>query len=134
MSPMQPPRWEFVVGARIDPVFGPVVVLGEGGTDVELDANVRVLMPPLGSEQVVQAIRSLRGAQRWFGYRGQPPMDIDALGRFASGLGELACRCTEWLDALEVNPLWVGYQGEGVSALDALITARPADRSGTSGC
>jgi succinyl-CoA synthetase beta subunit len=85
---------ELIVGARWDEQFGTMVVVGIGGTLVELLHDVRILPAPFGREEVLQQLAQLKLYPLLTGYRGANPVDLDRLaelvvdiGRFAAGLG-----------------------------------------------
>jgi hypothetical protein len=113
---------ELLVGIVRDPVWGPVLAVGLGGVWVEIlhDSAVRVL--PVGREPVLEALRSLRGAQLFEGARGTEKVDLDAVADAVVAVADLAGRLGDRLESLEINPLLV--RGSQVEALDALITWR----------
>src|SRR5690606_26200250 len=80
---------EFMVGARVDPIFGPVVLVGDGGRNVEALGDVAVLVPPFDADQVLAALARLRIAPLYAGVRGEPAWDMTALAEIAVGLGRL---------------------------------------------
>ncbi|HSU20450.1 MAG TPA: acetate--CoA ligase family protein [Variovorax sp.] len=112
---------EFMVGARVDPVFGPVVVVGDGGKYVEALQDVAVLLPPFAAADVTAALRTLRVAPLIEGVRSDPPLDVDALAALAVAVGRLVVDAGGAIASIDVNPVLVGARGEGAVALDALI-------------
>ena len=78
-----------MVGAHVDPVFGPVVVVGDGGKYVEALQDVAVLVPPFAAADVTAALRTLRIAPLLEGVRGDPPLDVEALAEVAVAVGRL---------------------------------------------
>src|SRR6185436_16268256 len=72
---------ELMIGARLDPVFGPVVLVGDGGKYVEAMPDVQVLLPPFDAARVAATLRRLRIAPLLDGVRGEPPLDVDAFCR-----------------------------------------------------
>ena len=112
---------EFMVGARIDPVFGPVVVVGDGGKYVEALQDVAVLMPPFGVDEVVAALQRLRIAPLLEGVRGDPPLDVGALAEVAVAVGRMLVAAGGAIASIDVNPVLVNARGEGVVVLDALV-------------
>jgi acyl-CoA synthetase (NDP forming) len=113
---------ELLVGIVTDPVWGQVLAVGLGGVWVEIlrDTAVRVL--PVDREQILQALRSLRGAQLFDGPRGTEKADLDTVADAIAAAAALADRLGGRLEALEINPLLV--RGSQVEALDTLITWR----------
>ncbi|MDM0086927.1 MULTISPECIES: acetate--CoA ligase family protein [unclassified Variovorax] len=112
---------EFMVGARIDPVFGPVVVVGDGGKYVEALQDVAVLLPPFAAADVTAALRTLRIAPLLEGVRGDPPLDVDALAAVAVAVGLLIVAAGGAIASIDVNPVLVAARGEGAVVVDALI-------------
>lgn len=114
-------RHEFMVGARQDPVFGPVVVVGDGGRYVEALQDVAVLLPPFDSADVGAALRTLRIAPLLEGVRGEPPLDVAALCAVVVAVGRLIAAASGRIASIDVNPVLVGARGEGAMVLDALV-------------
>jgi acetyltransferase len=117
---MAPDGVDLVVGARRDPVFGPVVLVGIGGTVAEALADVAVRVAPLTPDAAAAMVEELAGRALLDGWRGGPVLDRAALGRFVAALGELLIAHPHLQD-VEVNPLRV--TADGLVALDAVITA-----------
>ncbi len=114
-------RRELMLGARVDPVFGPVVLVGDGGRYVEAMPDVRVLLAPFDETQVLRELRRLRIAPLLDGVRGEPPLDVAAFCAAAVALGRLMAERAAGVVNVDVNPLMVGAQGEGCVALDAVV-------------
>ncbi|WP_433288173.1 acetate--CoA ligase family protein [Pseudonocardia sp. CA-142604] len=111
---------EMVVGARRDPTFGPVVLIGQGGKYVEYLPDVQVVLAPLGRERARQAIGELRLARVLGGVRGEPAADVDALADLAVRVGEMVAT-DPGLVAIDVNPVMLRAAGEGAVVVDALV-------------
>ncbi|MBT2400721.1 acetate--CoA ligase family protein [Streptomyces sp. ISL-100] len=107
---------ELIAGVRRDPAFGPVAMVGIGGVTAELLADTAVALAPLTPGRARALLLSLRHAPLLTGWRGSPPVHLDAA---AAALCALARACAEHpeLSELEVNPLLV-HPG-GAIALDA---------------
>ncbi len=114
-------RREFMVGARMDPVFGPVVVVGDGGKYVEALKDCAVLLPPFSEQDVQAALRTLRIAPLLGGVRGEPPLDVAALSRIAVAAGRVIAGARGAIASLDLNPVMVGAAGEGAVVVDALV-------------
>jgi acyl-CoA synthetase (NDP forming) len=114
-------RHEFMLGARRDPHFGPVVVVGDGGRYVEALRDFCLLVPPFETADVREALDELRIAPLYAGVRGEPPLDIDALCALAVRLGDLILDAGPSLASVDINPVIVGARGEGVVIVDALV-------------
>jgi acetate---CoA ligase (ADP-forming) len=112
---------ELMVGARIDPVFGPVLIVGDGGKYVEAMPDVAVVLAPFTVARIERALRSLRIAPLLDGVRGEPAMDMEAFCQAAASVGRLVCDPTLAIESVDVNPVIVGPRGEGCVAVDALV-------------
>ncbi|CAN5756522.1 acetate--CoA ligase family protein [soil metagenome] len=115
---------ETVVGITQDDLFGPTVMVGLGGALVEVLGDVTFRVPPFDAEEVARMLRELRGFPLLTGVWGRPPADIDALIQAIMAIQRMAVDLAEGLAELDVNPLLVRPEGEGVIALDALAVAR----------
>ncbi|HVW32935.1 MAG TPA: acetate--CoA ligase family protein, partial [Acidimicrobiia bacterium] len=113
---------EVLLGARRDPVFGPVVVLGVGGVDVEARSEVSVRPLPLTAGDARSMIADVPAlAAALAGGRGRPPADADALVEAVLAMAHFAATAPPDVAEAEVNPLIVRPAGEGAFAVDALI-------------
>jgi acyl-CoA synthetase (NDP forming) len=120
---MAPPGIEMIVGAKRDPGWGPVVMVGLGGIWTEALDDVRLMPADLSAEQVTAEIRRLKGARVLAGLRGAPPSDVAAVADVAVRLGALM-RARPEIAEIDINPLVV--YPRGVLALDALIVVATA--------
>ncbi|MFN0040388.1 MAG: acetate--CoA ligase family protein [Burkholderiales bacterium] len=114
-------RRELMIGARIDPVFGPVVLVGDGGKYVEAMPDVRVLLAPFDERQVREALGRLRIAPLFAGVRGEPALDVTAFCAAVLAVGRLMTRADSGVTNLDLNPVLIGAKGEGCVALDAVV-------------
>ena len=112
---------ELMIGAKIDPVFGPVVLVGDGGKYVEAMPDMQVLLPPFNTAQVKTALGKLRIAPLLHGVRGDPPMDVDAFARMAVAVGDCMAAGTRGITQLDINPVIVAAAGQGCVAVDAVV-------------
>ena len=112
--------YELIVGIKNDELFGPLLVVGRGGIDVELRPDVQIAALPLTAAEIKTQLLKLESADLFAGHRGRAVVDLDALARTLAALtdGYLA---DEHLIELEINPLAVTDKGL-VIALDALGT------------
>lgn len=113
---------EFIVGGRNDPDWGPVVLAGFGGVTAELLGDVRLLPPDLPRPAIVAELRRLKQAALLDGFRGSPPLDVDALAGVVEAVGRLLAG-TPAIREIDLNPVVVYPRGRGAVALDALILA-----------
>ncbi len=117
---------ELIVGASIDPVFGPVILFGQGGTAVEVVKDSAMALPPLNAPLARALIGRTRVARLLAGYRDVPPADLDAVVATLLAVSQLLADVPEVAE-LDINPLIVNH--EGAIALDARVrvaAARPA--------
>jgi acetate---CoA ligase (ADP-forming) len=112
---------ELMVGAHLDPTFGPVLVVGDGGKYVEAMPDVGTVLAPFTPERIERALRRLRIAPLLDGVRGEPPMDVEAFCRAAAAVGALIADPSAGIASLDVNPVIVGASGQGCVAVDALV-------------
>jgi hypothetical protein len=112
---------EVVLSCMRQTDFGPVISIGTGGVAIELYRDVAHLALPVSAEQVLTALRKLKLWTLLQGFRGKPAADVDALARAAVRFGDMFLASPD-VSELEINPVIVGRQGEGLSAVDALVT------------
>jgi acetate---CoA ligase (ADP-forming) len=117
---MSPKGIELMVGAKRDPGWGTVLLLGLGGIWVEALGDVQLLPGGAGEDQVREALHKLRSAKLLAGVRGAPPADTDAVVKVVMAIGRVMQTMPEVVE-VDVNPLMVHAKGQGVTALDALI-------------
>jgi acetate---CoA ligase (ADP-forming) len=117
---MSPRGVELMVGAKRDPDWGTVLLIGLGGIWVEAMGDVQLLAGTAGEAQIREALGNLRAAKLLAGIRGAPPADIGAVVQVVLAIGRLMQTVPE-LAEIDVNPLTVHSDGQGATALDALI-------------
>lgn len=109
---------ELVIGARRDPQWGPVLLVGLGGIHIEVLKDVRLMAADLEVAQIVEQLWQLKGAALLAGVRGQPGVDVQAVALAVRRVGDLMVGNPQLLE-IDINPLVVGPQG--CVALDALL-------------
>jgi acyl-CoA synthetase (NDP forming) len=117
---MSPHGVELMVGAKRDPGWGTVLLLGLGGIWVEALGDVQMLPGNADETQILEAMSRLRSKKLLDGVRGAPPADVGAVVRAVLGIGRLMQAVPE-ITEIDVNPLMAHSKGEGATALDALI-------------
>jgi acyl-CoA synthetase (NDP forming) len=110
---------EAILGIQHDPQFGPVVLVGLGGVLAEVLDDIVLIPAPASPERVKALLPRLRLWPLLAGVRGGPALDIDALADAAARLSWLAVDAGARLAELDINPLFLRRQGEGVIAVDA---------------
>ena len=121
---MAPGGVDLVLGARRDPVFGPILLLGLGGTTAEALADVAIRLAPVAPAEAAEMPAQLAGHALLDGWRGGPVLDPAELGRVAAALGDLLVANPD-LAEIEVNPLRL--TAAGLVALDAVVIPSTAD-------
>jgi acetyltransferase len=114
---------ELMVGVIRDPVFGPAIVFGAGGTTVEVHRDRAVALPPLDAFLIDELIRSTRISKLLGAFRHLPPVNLSALESVLLRVSEMVCELPA-LEELDINPLIVDESG--VIAADARIVLRHA--------
>jgi acetyltransferase len=114
----RPYAQELIVGASLDPLFGPVLLFGQGGTAVEVIADRAIALPPLNRVLAREMVGRTRVARLLAGYRDHPPARMDAIFDVLVALSQMLADLPE-LAELDINPLWADH--EGVIALDARV-------------
>ena len=113
---------ELMAGVIRDPVFGPAIVFGTGGTAVEVHRDRAVALPPLNQFLIADMIRGTRVARLLGAFRNLPPVDMASLEEVLLRVSELVCELPEVAE-LDVNPLLADEAG--VIAVDARVVLRP---------
>ena len=122
VSPMIKGGIECILGAKIDPVFGPVVMFGLGGIYAEVMKDIAFAEAPLSNEQAEKMILSLKGKDLFYGARGQSSTDIKSLIKVIVSLSNFIAANSDQVDQVEMNPLLVNEKQ--IIALDALIITK----------
>lgn len=112
---------ELAIGARTDPVFGPVVMVGDGGIYLEALGDFSLLLPPFDVAAVQAALSKLRVAPLLRGVRGEAPSDTAAFAGIAVRLGDAMLEWQGEVASIDINPVKVFARGEGAFAVDALV-------------
>jgi acyl-CoA synthetase (NDP forming) len=119
---MASPGVEMLVGTVVDPTFGPVVVCGGGGTAAEVIGDVAVRVTPVTDRDAHEMTTSLRTYPLLSGYRGSPPVDVEALEEVVLRLGALVEAHPEVVE-VDLNPVIVS--ADGASVVDARMRVEP---------
>jgi len=96
---------EMIIGAKIDHQFGPVVLLGIGGTGVEIYQDVAIRMAPLTDQDAASMMNTLVGRRLLDGYRGAAPVDRAALAKTLVVFSELTMAAADWIESIDLNPV-----------------------------
>ena len=121
MVPMLKSGVEMILGVNNDPQFGPMVMVGMGGVFVEVFKDVALYPAPVSEAEAMEMLRSLKAFKLLNGYRGSEKCDLQALCQTIAGVSRFASENRDHLKELDINPLFVYPEGEGVGVADALI-------------
>ena len=119
VQPMIPKGVEVMVGARHDPQFGPLVVVGLGGVLVEVLRDTALSLAPVGPSEAEAMLRGLKGSALLNGFRSAPAVDVPRLAEIICRFSELAADAGRDVSEMEINPLICA--GDRIVAADALI-------------
>jgi acetyl-CoA synthetase len=112
---------ELIVGVARDEQFGPYIVVGGGGILVEMMKDSASLLLPTTREMVLDALLQLKCAPLLNGFRGRPRADVDAVVDVVMRIGKMIENIPSSILEMDINPLMVLPDGQGVVAADALI-------------
>jgi acetate---CoA ligase (ADP-forming) len=112
---------EALIGYRVDPQAGPLVMLAAGGIWAEVAQDRALRLAPVSVDEAHEMISEVKAFRSLAGLRGRPRGDLDALAQALSALSQLAMQPQRRVLEAEVNPLMVLPQGQGVLAVDALV-------------
>jgi len=119
---------EVLVGVQRDPHFGPILAFGLGGIYVEVLRDVTFRLAPIRPLSALHMVQSVRAFPLLRGVRGEPPSDIEGLTEAIERVSQLAMEVPDVLE-LDINPLIVLPDHDGVIAADARVVLGPASRS-----
>ncbi|MDP3316662.1 MAG: acetate--CoA ligase family protein [Devosia sp.] len=124
VQPMMGRGVEIMVGGRIDPMFGPLVVVGLGGIFVELMRDTALALAPLDQAGAVSLLQQLKGFDLLQqGFRGMAPIDVQALAAIVCRVGDFLSDHRDLVAELDINPLICTQ--ERIVGVDALIALQP---------
>lgn len=96
---------ELIIGAKIDYQFGPVILLGIGGTGVEVYHDVTLRMIPINENDVISMINSLKGRDIIIGFRGGDSVNIKGLTEMLTGFSSLIINLENHIQSIDLNPV-----------------------------
>ena len=112
---------EVIVGVKNDPLFGPTVMFGLGGIFVEILKDVSLRVAPLTREDALAMIQEIKGFKVLSGARGRAKTDIEAIADVLVKVSRMALALEDHVAELDINPLLVLPEGQGVRVADALV-------------
>ena len=123
------PGVEMILGITSDAHFGPMLMAGMGGVFVEIFKDAAMYPCPLNKEEALRMLQGLKAYKLLKGYRGSSPCDIEALTDVMVKLSRYAKDHRDEIKEMDLNPVFVYPEGQGVSIIDALII-KYKDRKG----
>lgn len=118
---MAPAGVEIILGVTNDAQFGPMLLVGLGGVFVEVFKDAVLYPAPMSKEEAGALLKRLKSYKMLTGYRGSPPCDIDALTDMMVKIAGYAYEHRDEVKEMDLNPVFVYPEGQGVCAVDALI-------------
>lgn len=118
---MAPKGHELVIGMVDDPTFGPIMMLGFGGTTVELFGDVVHAPAPVDEVEAERMILSLKSARLLMGFRGARPIDLAPVAALVAALSRAAVTLCDQVREFELNPVILHADGSGLTVADALL-------------
>lgn len=120
---------ELALGAFVDEVFGPSVMVATGGIFLEVMKDTAFAVAPVGLAEAREMILGLGGAPLLLGARGKPLADVDAAAAALVDLSHFIAETGHRYREIDINPLMVREKGRGVVAVDALLVTREKDNA-----
>ena len=114
---------EVILGAKQDPLFGPLVMVGLGGIYVEVLKDVVFRLAPIDEQEAEKMVESIKAIKLLKGIRGETPSDLDAVVDSLQRLSQLITDFPE-IEEFDINPLLVLDKGKGVRVADVRIGLR----------
>ena len=111
---------ETIIGAKRDPLFGPLLMFGLGGIYVEVLKDVTFRIAPVTEKDTREMIESIKSVKLLKGARGEKPSDLQALAQNLQRLSQLVTDFPE-VEEFDMNPLLVFEEGSGTRAVDVRI-------------
>jgi acetate---CoA ligase (ADP-forming) len=115
---------EAIVGARTDPLYGPMLLVGSGGVLVELAKDAALRLLPVSATEVAAMLDRLKLATLLSGFRGRPAADRPALEANVLALAQFFLDHRARIKDIEINPLMVRPAGQGTVAVDVRVLWR----------
>jgi acyl-CoA synthetase (NDP forming) len=124
VGPMAKKGVEIIVGTMLDATFGPMIMVGLGGITTELFRDVVYRPAPIGAVEAAAMLAELKAAPLLNGYRGAAQADVAALSQLIAQVSMLAAQQASEISEIELNPVLVHPEGQGVTIVDALVVRK----------
>ena len=124
VGPMAKKGVEIIIGTMLDKTFGPMIMVGLGGVTTELFRDVIYRPAPVSATEACAMLIELKAAPLLSGFRGAAKADILALSQLISQVSALAAAYRDRISEIEINPVLVHPEGQGVTIVDALVVRK----------
>jgi acetate---CoA ligase (ADP-forming) len=124
VGPMAKKGVEIIIGTLCDATFGAMIMVGFGGITTEIFRDVIYRPAPVSAAEAVNMLAELKAAPLLHGFRGAAKADVAALAQLISQVSLLAARYDAEISEIEINPVLVHAEGQGVTVVDALVVRR----------
>jgi acetate---CoA ligase (ADP-forming) len=124
VGPMAKKGVEIIIGTMLDKTFGPMIMVGLGGITTELFRDVIYRPAPVSAMEAAAMLAGLKAAPLLSGFRGAAKADIPALSQLIAQVSVLAAAYREHIAEIEINPVLVHPEGQGVTIVDALVVRK----------
>jgi acetate---CoA ligase (ADP-forming) len=124
IGPMAKKGVEIIIGTMQDKTFGPMIMVGLGGITTELFRDVIYRPAPVSATEASAMLAELKAAPLLNGFRGAAKADTPALSRLISQISLLAAQYSREIAEIEINPVLVHPEGQGVTIVDALVVPK----------
>jgi acyl-CoA synthetase (NDP forming) len=122
---MAPKGHELVIGMENDPTFGPIMMVGMGGTLIEMFGDVVHAPAPIDTAEATRMILLLKSARLLTGFRGSQPIDLAPIAALIAALSRAALTLKDQVQEFELNPVIVHADNSGLTVADALLLMKP---------
>ncbi len=124
VGPMAKKGVEIIIGTMLDATFGPMIMVGLGGITTELFRDVIYRPAPVSAAEATAMLAELKAAPLLNGFRGAAKADVAALSQLIAQVSVLAAVYRDQISEIEINPVLVHPQGQGVTVVDALVVRK----------
>jgi acetate---CoA ligase (ADP-forming) len=124
VGPMANKGVEIIIGTLLDATFGPMIMVGLGGVTTELFRDVVYRPAPVSAVEASAMLAELKAAPLLNGFRGAAKADVAALSRLIAEVSVLAAQHASEISEIELNPVLVHPEGQGVTIVDALVVRK----------
>ncbi|MEA2911510.1 MAG: hypothetical protein QOJ15_3591 [Bradyrhizobium sp.] len=124
VGPMAKKGIEIIIGTMCDATFGAMIMVGLGGITTELFRDVIYRPAPVSAAEAASMLAELKAAPLLHGFRGAAKADVAALSELISQVSVLAAQYDAQIAEIEINPVLVHPEGQGVTVVDALVVRK----------